>query len=64
MKEISNNIEAVSWQVKEDTGKAYDIPVSGSLGLLALGFKGTVLWRRKRKNLLDQQISSNSTSNE
>lgn len=30
------------------TGEAYDIPVEGSLGLLALGFAGVMLWREKR----------------
>lgn len=29
-------------------GDQYDIPVQGSLGLLALGYKGLKLWREKK----------------
>ncbi len=29
-------------------GEAYDIPVDGSLGLLALGYSGLMIWREKR----------------
>ena len=28
--------------------KIYDVPVAGSLGLLALGAKGIEIWRKKR----------------
>jgi hypothetical protein len=34
--------------LKTETGEAYDIPVEGSLGLLALGYAGVMLWREKR----------------
>ncbi len=30
-------------------GISYDVPVEGSLGLLALGYQGLVAWRAKRK---------------
>ncbi|MEM1122603.1 MAG: hypothetical protein AAGJ18_19320 [Bacteroidota bacterium] len=30
-------------------GKNYDVPVEGSLGLLALGYRGLVAWRAKRE---------------
>ena len=30
-------------------GSKYDIPREGSLGLLALGYKGLLLWRKRRK---------------
>lgn len=29
-------------------GDAYDIPEEGSLGLLAMGYAGIMLWREKR----------------
>ena len=31
-----------------EDGKAYEVPVEGSLGLLAAGYKGIMLWRHKR----------------
>lgn len=36
-------------ELKTEDGQAFDIPVEGSLGLLALGYKGLMLWREKRK---------------
>ena len=30
-------------------GKSFDVPVEGSLGLLALGAAGLLAWRKKRK---------------
>lgn len=32
-----------------EDGQNFEIPVNGSLGLLALGYKGIMLWREKRK---------------
>ena len=32
-----------------ETGEAYNIPEGGSLGLLALGYAGLMLWREKRR---------------
>lgn len=34
--------------LKSETGEVYDIPEGGSLGLLALGYAGVMLWRGKR----------------
>jgi hypothetical protein len=39
-------------------GEAYDIPIEGSLGLLAMGYEGVRLWREKRK----QSSNSNELS--
>ena len=33
-----------------------DIPLEGSLGLLAAGYKGIMLWRNKRKEHLHQVL--------
>ena len=30
-----------------EKGKSFKIPIKGSLGLLALGYVGTMLWREK-----------------
>ena len=29
-------------------GQAFDIPIEGNLGLLAMGYVGMMLWRQKR----------------
>lgn len=34
-------------ELKTETGEIYEIPVGGSLGLLALGYAGVMLWREK-----------------
>lgn len=43
-------------------GKPWDIPEKGSLGVLALGYKGIIAWRKKRKEL--ENSSDNLTANE
>lgn len=35
-------------ELKTPDGKPYDIPVEGSLGLLALGYVGLMSWRAKK----------------
>jgi hypothetical protein len=35
--------------IKTKEGDDFEIPVGGSLGLLALGYKGLMLWREKRE---------------
>ncbi len=32
----------------DENGRPFDIPVEGSLGLLALGARGLLAWRKKR----------------
>ena len=36
-------------------GSAFEIPVEGSIGLLALGFEGIVAWRAKRLEVLGSE---------
>ena len=36
-------------QFQTPDGKAYEVPVEGSLGLLALGYVGLKAWREKRQ---------------
>ena len=38
--------------IKTEDGRDFDIPEQGSLGLLALGAKGLIAWRQKRKAVL------------
>ncbi|MFK7904897.1 MAG: hypothetical protein AB8B69_07225 [Chitinophagales bacterium] len=37
--------------IKKTDGAPYDVPVEGSMGLLALGFQGLKVWRAKRKEM-------------
>ena len=49
-KEKSKGNEPSNVQITEK-GVAYEVPVEGSLGLLALGYRGLVAWREaKNKN--------------
>ncbi len=34
--------------LRTDSGEQYEVPAEGSLGLLAMGYKGLMLWRKKR----------------
>ena len=36
-------------------GKKYEIPLEGSLGLLATGYQGIMAWRAKRKTHLEKK---------
>lgn len=36
--------------LKNNNGKDFEVPVDGSLGLLAVGYKGIMAWRETRKN--------------
>lgn len=45
-------------QIKTLEGQPYEIQEEGSLGLLALGYKGLVAWREKR--ILIQQAKNES----
>ncbi len=40
-------------------GEDFDIPVEGSLGLLALGYVGLMAWRQKRHAVMQQKTSTN-----
>lgn len=40
-------------QITDLRGKIISIPVEGSLGLLALGYKGLMAWRKVRAKALN-----------
>ena len=44
-------MEQQTLDIKTEHGDAYDIPEGGSLGLLALGYVGLMLWREKKMQL-------------
>jgi len=41
--------------LKTKDGEVFEIPEGASLGLLALGYKGLMLWRQKRQELMLSQ---------
>ena len=41
--------------IKDPEGKPFEIPVKGSMGLLALGYRGLMAWRAKRIEANDNQ---------
>lgn len=50
-------------QLKTEDGQDFDIPEAGSLGLLALGYVGLMLWREKR-NQVNQEKQKAITQND
>lgn len=40
--------------INAETGEPFEIPVEGSLGLLALGYEGLMLWRAKKREIQEQ----------
>lgn len=52
--EKKNTIEARQF----NPGDKYEIPVEGSLGLLALGWQGLKRWREKRNEVMQAIKSS------
>jgi hypothetical protein len=55
--EPSNNINP-SPDLTTNLGEAYEIPEGGSLGLLALGYTGLMMWRHKRSELRQAPLTS------
>jgi hypothetical protein len=41
-------------------GKPIEIPAEGSLGLLAVGYRGLMAWRQKRKEVLEAKKKAKS----
>ena len=51
-------------QLKTEQGQYFDIPEGGSLGLLALGYAGLMLWREKRQEIQKQALVIQEPENE
>jgi hypothetical protein len=49
---------------KPKEGDEYQIPVEGSLGLLALGYRGVQAWRKVRKEAFQNEKSKQSKLSE
>ncbi|MEZ4988432.1 MAG: hypothetical protein R2795_25975 [Saprospiraceae bacterium] len=47
-------------QLSTETGEQFEIPEEGSLGLLALGYEGLMLWRAKKKELQMKRQQENN----
>ncbi len=47
----SENNKQDQIEIKTKTGELFNVPVEGSLGLLALGYVGLIAWRKKRKEV-------------
>ena len=41
--------------LRTSDGKKIEVPVEGSLGLLALGYRGVIAVKKKRRNILKEQ---------
>ena len=41
--------------INSETGELFEIPEEGSLGLLALGYEGIMLWRTKKREKQKQK---------
>lgn len=45
-------------------GDEYQIPVEGSLGLFALGYRGVTAWRKVRKEALKKNANNSNQNKE
>ena len=45
--------------LRTEDGEPFDLPIEGSLGLLALGDLGLVAWRRKRQQVTHECVPPN-----
>lgn len=48
-------MSASSLKLQTKDGLSFEIPEGGSLGLLALGYRGLMLWRQKRNQLQEER---------
>lgn len=54
------NTAPLKLEIKTETGEIYDIPEEGSLGLLALGYAGLMVWREKRNAIVARKQTNKS----
>lgn len=50
--------------ITTNDGKPFQIPVEGSLGLLALGYKGLVAWRQVRRQYQKTLVANKAQKQE
>jgi len=58
MSDLSENL----LQTKD--GQPIEIPFNGSLGILALGDIGLLLWRKRRKEIIAEELKRRKEQNE
>ncbi len=47
---------SADFDINAKSGQAFELTPSGSLGLLALGYKGLIAWRKKRNPIKIEKI--------
>ncbi len=48
MKDKIKQAQQESLHLKDENGKTIEVPKEGSLGIIALGYKGIVAWKKNR----------------
>lgn len=48
-------------KLQTENGEPFEIPEGGSLGLLALGYIGVMLWREKREEIQQEKQNEKKT---
>ena len=54
-KKILEDLYNQDFQLLTETGEQFEISEKGSLGLLAIGYKGLIAWRKKKNELKKQK---------
>jgi len=50
------DMENKNISLKTEDGEPFEVPQGGSLGLLALGYVGLMLWREKRQKIENDKL--------
>ena len=58
-KQILKDLYNTEQELKTEDGKTINANVKGSLGLLALGYRGLIAWRKAKKNKNEELIIKN-----
>lgn len=53
-KSLIKQLHEENYDILLPDGRKFDIPVEGSLGLLALGYKGVIAWKKKKSQAKKQ----------
>ena len=59
-----NDLKTIEAAMKTVSGEPFEIPVLGSLGLLALGDVGLLAWRAKKIEAIKEGQITNTKTNE
>jgi hypothetical protein len=50
--------ELIFQSIKDPNGNKIEIPIGGSLGLLALGDVGVMAWKKRKEHVMQRQIAA------